>query len=501
MTTTFALDARAVSVRFPGVQALADVQLSLRPHRVHALVGENGAGKSTLVKVLTGAQQPDAGVLYVDGVEVNFDQPQDALKCGVTAVHQELTVFPDLSVLDNVMLGHEVAHRGVLRPTAQRDVAQQAMERVALHGVPLSMAAGGLSLANKQLLEIARALVRRSRVLILDEPSAVLSGDKLEALHAVVRDVAAEGVAVLYITHLLDEIHSLAQDITVLRDGRVVSSGTVQDYSTNQIIREMVGRDVDAIHPTPPQAREEVALRVEGLIPRGSGAPPVDLHVRRGEIVGIAGLVGAGRSRLLRTIAGVRARDAGSVHVHDRSLPDSLRQAVRAGVVLVPEERKRDGLILDMPVAANVTLTMLRAISKFSVLQAGAEGRLFRKAQTSLGIRASGPAQITKHLSGGNQQKVVLAKWLGVEPTVLLLDEPTRGVDVGAKAEIYSIINSLAAAGLSILIASSDLPEVMGVSHRVLVCRRSSIVGEVPGGTLDLDRAEEIMELATGAQQ
>jgi ABC-type sugar transport system ATPase subunit len=501
MNAATVLEARGVSKHFPGVQALADVDIALGPGRVHALLGENGAGKSTLVKILTGTQQPDAGLLRVGDSQVTFHSPRDALSQGVTAVQQELTILPDMTVLDNVMLGHESTSRGVLRPEEQRQLAQRALERVAMGELDLSMVARDLSLANKQLLEIARTLVRRSRVLILDEPSAVLSGDKLEALHAVVRQLAGDGVAVLYITHLLEEVHELAHDITVLRDGRVVSTGDVEDYTTERIIRDMVGRTVEAVFPPPHQARGDVLLRVRGLVPSGSDATPVDLDVRRGEIVGIAGLVGAGRTRLLRTIAGVRGREAGTVEVAGRQLADSLRQAVRAGIVLVPEERKRDGLVLDMPVAANVTLTALRSISRAGWLRPDAEAQSFVKAQQSLGIRASGPSQTTRQLSGGNQQKVVLAKWLRVSPTVLLLDEPTRGVDVGAKSEIYDIVSELAESGLSIIIASSELPEVMGLSHRVLVCRGGSVVGEVPGGSHDIERAEEIMHLATGARR
>lgn len=501
MSTSTVLEARAVSKHFPGVQALADVDIALRRARVHALLGENGAGKSTLVKVFTGTHQPDAGLLRVGNREVTFQSPRDALSHGVAAVQQELSVLPHMTVLDNVMLGHEATRRGVLRPDEQQHMARQALERVAMGRLDLSILAGELSLANQQLLEIARALVRRSQVLILDEPSAVLSGDKLEALHAVVRQLAEEGVAVLYITHRLDEIHELAHDVTVLRDGRVVSTGDVADYTTERIIRDMVGRTVEAFFPAPHSDLGDVVLRVRGLVPRGSCAAPVDLDVRRGEIVGVAGLVGAGRTRLLRTIAGVRGRETGSVEVAGRRLPDSLRQAVRSGIVLVPEERKRDGLVLDMPVASNVTLTALRSISRAGWLRPRAEAESFAKAQQSLGIRASGPGQTTRHLSGGNQQKVVLAKWLRVAPMVLLLDEPTRGVDVGAKSEIYDIISGLAASGLSIIIASSELPEVMGLAHRVLVCRGGSVVGEVPGGSQDFERAEEIMHLATGAQR
>jgi ABC-type sugar transport system ATPase subunit len=495
MSSQFALEARGVRKSFPGVRALSGVDIALAPGRVHALLGENGAGKSTLVKILTGGHQPDEGTLRMDGQEVAFASPRDAIARGVTPVYQELTVLPDMSVLDNVMLGHETARGGVLRTREQRATAASALERVALGGIDLDQPAGALSLANQQLIEIARALIRRSTVLILDEPSAVLSGDKLEALHDVVRSLAAAGTAVLYITHLLDEVEQLADDVTILRDGALVSSGPASEYSTARIIREMVGRTVESIYPELPTPGEEVVLTLDGILPRGRSAAPVSLDLRRGEIVGIAGLVGSGRTRLLSMVAGVRSH-AGTVKLRGRSIPASLRSRIRAGVVLVPEERKRDGLVLDLDVAANTTLPALRGVSRGGWLSRRLERAAFAEERTRLGIRASGPAQLARQLSGGNQQKVVLGKWLRTAPTVLLLDEPTRGVDVGAKSEIYDIIAELAAEGMSIIVASSELPEVIGISHRVLVCRGGSVVGEVAQSD---DSPEEIMHLAVGA--
>jgi ABC-type sugar transport system ATPase subunit len=357
------------------------------------------------------------------------------------------------------------------------------------------MIAGDLSLANQQLVEIARALVRKSSVLILDEPSAVLSGDKLDALHTVVRSIVAEGTAVVYITHLLDEVAALADDVTILRDGRLVSTGAASEYSLDRIVREMVGRQVETVFPDPVPHGEDVVLSIVDVVPRGADSRPVSLELRAGEIVGLAGIVGSGRSRLLKTLAGVRHRGAGTVAVGGRPLRSSLGATIDAGVVLVPEERKRDGLVLELPISQNTVLTSLGSVSTAGWVHPSREQAAFAEEQQRLSIRAFSGTQLAKQLSGGNQQKVVIAKWLRVGPRVLLLDEPTRGVDVGAKSEIYRIITELAAEGMAIIVASSELPEVIGLSHRVLVFRDGSVVGEV---ARDPGSSEQIMHLALG---
>ncbi|GGL33510.1 sugar ABC transporter ATP-binding protein [Phycicoccus endophyticus] len=490
-----ALGARGVTKSFPGVRALDDVTLACAPGRVHALLGENGAGKSTLVRILTGDESPDAGTVVVADRETRLGAPREALGLGIVPVYQELTVLPEMSVLDNVLLGQERSRRGLLDRGAQRELARAALARVSLEDLPLGTRTGELSLANQQLVEIARAIARRSSVLILDEPSAVLSGDKLQALHDVVRAIAAEGTAVVYITHLLEEVPALADDLTVLRDGKVVSSGPATDYTTDRIVREMVGRQVDQVFPDPAPPAGEVVLRVSDLVPVGSSAPPAHLEVRAGEIVGLAGLVGAGRSRFLRTLAGARGRSQGGVDVGGRRVRGSLTGAIAAGVALVPEERKRDGLVLDLTAAQNITLTDLRQVSSAGLVRTARENAAFDEERERLGIKASGPGQPTRQLSGGNQQKIAIAKWLRVSPRVLLLDEPTRGVDIGAKSEIYRIVRELAASGMAIVIASSELAEVIGLAHRVLVFRDGAVVGEVHR---DPDSAERIMHLALG---
>ena len=500
------LSATGLVKAFPGVRALDGAGLTCEAGRVHALIGENGAGKSTLVRILTGNQRPDAGELRLAGEPVRFTDPREALAAGVTAVYQELTVLPAMSVVDNVMLGQERSHRGRLDRSAERETAREALARVGLGDVDLDAPAESLSLANQQLVEIARALVRRSRLLILDEPTAVLAGDKLQAIFDVVRALAADGVAILYISHRLDEVTALADDVTVLRDGREVSSGPVADYSVARMVREMVGREVDTVFPAPPAHAEEVVLRVRGLVPAGGGGREVqdgdggglDLSVRAGESVALAGLLGSGRSRLLRTLAGANQRAAGTVEVEDRPVHADVRSAVAAGVVLVPEERKTEGLVLDFPVRANATLADLRSVAPRGWLQRDREREIFEEERERLGIRASGPEQRTWQLSGGNQQKVVLAKWLRTRPRVLLLDEPTRGVDVGAKTEIYATIRALAADGMAVVFVSSDLPEVIGLPHRVLVCRSGRVVGQLEGEQID---EEAVMHLALGTAE
>jgi ABC-type sugar transport system ATPase subunit len=494
------LEARGLTKSFPGVRALSGVDFTARAGRVHALLGENGAGKSTLVGILTGNQRADAGTLTVSGQARDFGSPREALDAGVMAVYQELTVLPAMSVLDNVMLGQELTTGGTVSTARQREVARAALARVGLADIDLGTPAGDYSLANQQLIEIARALVRKSGVVILDEPSAVLSGDKLDALHAVVRELAAAGTAVVYITHLLDEVQALADDVTVLRDGATVAEGVTAEFDTERIVREMVGRTVDAVFPEPGELRGDVVLKLSGVVPRSRTRrpAPLDLEVRAGEIVGVAGLVGSGRSRLLRTIAGAHPLTAGRIEVAGRPIGGSIRRALRAGVVLVPEERKTEGLVLDLTVSENTTLAVLGRISRVGWIRRAAQRMRWSSQQARLGIRSSGPDQETRLLSGGNQQKVVIAKWLELGPKLLVLDEPTRGVDVGAKAEIYQIVTELAAQGLAVVVASSELIEVLGLSHRVLVAREGSIVGELPGG---LGNEEEVMHLAMGTNR
>jgi ABC-type sugar transport system ATPase subunit len=491
------LEARGLVKEFPGVRALDGASIACAAGQVHALVGENGAGKSTMVRILTGNEPADAGEVLLDGEPVHFGGPRAALAAGVTAVYQELTVLPAMSVLDNVLLGQERTRRGALDNRERRRVAREALGRVGLGDIDLGKRAEDLSLASRQLIEIARALARETRVLILDEPTAVLAGEALEAIHRVVRAVAADGIAVIYISHLLEEVRDLADQVTVLRDGADVSTGPIAAYDVPKMVREMVGRDVDSVFPDPEPHGSEVVMAVTDLRPRGNDGPGLDFQLHAGEIVGLAGLLGSGRTRLLRTFAGDGARGSGKIAVGGREVRASLRAAIDAGVVLVPEERKAEGLALGLPVRANVTLADIRGIARGGWLDRRLEKQAYEEERERLGIRAAGPEQLTGQLSGGNQQKVVLAKWLRTRPKVLLLDEPTRGIDVGAKAEIYALIRELAAQGMAVVFASSDLTEVVGLSQRVLVCRDGQVVGELARENVD---PEAIMHIAFGTE-
>src|SRR5829696_7040399 len=460
-----------------------------------------GAGDTVLearglVKAYPGVRALDEGELRIDGEAVRLADPRQGLAAGIRAVYQELTVMPAMSVLDNVMLGQERSRRGRLDRAAQRELARGALERVGLGALDLETPAEDLTLANQQLVEIARALVRETRVLILDEPTAVLAGEKLEAIFDAVRVLKEHGVAVVYISHRLEEIEALADDVSVLRDGRLVSTGPAGEYDVARLVREMVGRDVDTVFPEPDPPARDVALRVRGLVPAGrDDGAGLDLEVGKGEIVAVAGMLGSGRSRLLRSLAGVDRRVAGEVLVEDRRVGPSVRDAVRAGLVFVPEERKTEGLVLPLSVRANTTLADLAAIAPRGWVSPARERAAFEQERERLSIRASSPDQGTWQLSGGNQQKVVLAKWLRTRPRVLLLDEPTRGIDVGAKTEIYALMRALAEEGLAVVFASSDLPEVTGLAHRVLVCRDGEVVGQLEGDDI---HEEQVMHLALG---
>lgn len=498
MKNEAALAARGITKIFPGARALHDVDLACRPGRVHALLGENGAGKSTLVRVLTGGLQPDQGTLTMADEQVTFLTPRDAAAQGVAAVYQELSVLPHMSVAHNILLGQERTTFGFIRPRDERDQVDQALGRVGLDGVDPSRPAGELSLASRQLIEIARACLRRSKVLVLDEPTAVLAGAELDRLFSIIRSLTADGVAVVFISHRLGEVSAISDDVTVLRDGALVSSAPIATYDEGRMVRDMVGRDVDTIFPDLDPPKDQVILTVLADVhgDGGSSVPLPNLQLRAGEIVALAGLLGSGRSRLLRALAGVREA-VGSVAVNDARVGNGVKGAIRSGIALVPEERKSEGLVLNLPVRANITLADLRTVSRHGLMSTSAEDRAYTASRSMLGIRAAGGDQATVELSGGNQQKVVLAKWLRTAPRVLLLDEPTRGIDVGARSEIYTLIADLASQGMAVLFASSDLPEVIGLAHRVLVCWEGSVVGELTG--VDITD-ENIMRLAMGSK-
>ncbi|HEX8008900.1 MAG TPA: sugar ABC transporter ATP-binding protein, partial [Trebonia sp.] len=404
------LHARAITKTFPGVRALRGVDIACLPGSVHALVGENGAGKSTLVSIITGTQQPDTGEMEWRGQRFAPRSPADSLAAGIAAVYQELTVLPQLSVADNILLGQEMTRRaGILDRKAGRERVRQILAELGVTGIDPAAEAGTLSLAQQQLVEIARALTRNARLLILDEPSAVLAGRELENLFGVVRGLTAKGVSVLYISHRLGEISELADQVTVLRDGTLVSAGPASGYDTSRIIRDMVGRDVSLASHQGGKPQERVVLRVRNLRLPGTEPGGVSLDVRAGEVVGLGGLIGSGRSRVLRALVGLAPSHGGAVIVNEQPLRRlSLRASARRGLALVPEDRKTEGLVLDLPAAANISLPLLRRVSRLGLVRRKAEHDIAVESIRRLRIKASHPWQVTRELSGGTQQKVVL---------------------------------------------------------------------------------------------
>ncbi len=472
--------ARGIHKHFGGIKALDDVSLEVLPAEVHALVGENGAGKSTLVKILTGAESPDAGAVTILGESVNPLSPEKARELGIGAVYQEPSLVPFLTVLENMFLGRELRHApGVLKRNAMRRQAREALDRVGV-SVALGRDVSALSVAERQLVEIARALVLNARVLIFDEPSAILSGPELERVFSVIQDLRASGLGILYISHRLAEIFRLADRATVLKDGRVVATRAIEGLTTDELIRLMVGRDIGQRPPRKPPAKR-VVLEARGLELRPD-AKPVSFELRAGEVLGVAGLVGSSRSRLASVLGGVRRAHSGTVLRN--GCPVRIRRprdAVRAGIVVIPEDRKREGLILEHTIRSNVGLPSLAEISRAGILRPTDERRLAEETIRQFGVRPPRPELQARNLSGGNQQKVALGKWLVRKPSpeVVVLDEPTRGVDVGAKFEIYRLIDELVEGGAGVLLISSELPEVIAMSDRILVMSSGEIVGQL----------------------
>ena len=474
---------------FPGVRALDGVDLDVRAGEVHCLLGQNGAGKSTLIKVLSGFHQPDAGTIAWDGDTTSFSSPAKAIEHGVATIYQELDLVPHLDVTENVFLGHEVSRAGFTQRGQARTLVRDLLARLGHSEIPPTRIVGELPPAKQQVVSMARALSRNTRLLVLDEPSAVLDQEGVANLFRVIRGLTAEGVAIVYISHRLEEIREIGDRITVLKDGRTVATGlAVADTPTSELITLMTGRSIEYVFPSRPKSdhtRGEVVLDVQDLGLAGVFAG-IDLKVHAGEIVGLAGLVGAGRSEIIETIYGARKASTGTVTVDgSRIRRGSVTSSVRAGMGLAPEERKSQGLLLHEAVYSNITVSSMARFSRLGFLDRGAERSRATELTTSLDVRPSGVGRAVRTLSGGNQQKVVLARWLMRECRVLLLDEPTRGVDVGARSEIYQLIRSLADRGVAVVVVSSEIEEVLGLADRVLVVREGVVVHESAATSID----------------
>jgi rhamnose transport system ATP-binding protein len=474
-----ALAARGVSRRFGRVQALKDVAVALRAGEVHAIVGENGAGKSTLAAIFGGALTPDEGTIELRGEPRRFAAPADALAAGVGIVYQELSLVPDLSVADNVMLAIQPRRGLLIDRRAHRARVRQLLERVGAPPLRVDRPIRELSVAQRQLVEVAKVLAREPLAVIFDEPTAVLPAGDTEYLLALVRRLADDGVAVGYISHRLPEVGQIADEITVLRDGAVVWTQPMRSVTLDQVVAAMVGRSIDEAFPErATTARTEPMLEVKGVQLPGTDPEGISFTCRRSEILGIAGLVGSGRSRIARYLVGLEGEHHGEVLVDGRRYhPRSPRQAIRRGVMLVPEDRKGLGLILGLGVDRNIALPSLGRLQRWGFVDPRNERRLADGVVSDLDIRVADVTAPAQNLSGGNQQKVVVGKWLARGPTLLILDEPLRGIDVNAKSEIHRILRKLADEGLSIILISSELPEVLGLSDRVMVMRNGRIAG------------------------
>ncbi len=483
----------AIGKSFPGVQALGDVYFDVRAGEVHALLGENGAGKSTLIKIMSGVYQPDAGTIRVDGQEVRFNDPHDAQGAGIATIYQELLLFPELTVAENIFMGHAPRTSwGALDWRAMRDQAHEFLASLDIHDLDVSAIVGSLTVGNRQRVEIAKALSHDARVLIMDEPTAALTEHDVKRLFHIVGLLRERGVGVVYISHRLEEIFVLADRVTVLRDGEYVATKPVAETDNEDLIGMMVGRKIENLFPKLDAELGDPVLEVDHL----TCAPTtydVSLQVRAGEIVGLAGLVGSGRSELAQVVFGITPAQSGEIRIGGNPVRiSSPGEAKALGIAYVPEDRGTQGLVRPMTLSENVSMAVLGRVSKGPFIDPGAERALAQDSIAKFSIRASGAAQMVNKLSGGNQQKVVLGKWLAAEPRVLIMDEPTRGIDVGAKSELHRLMSELAQAGLAILMISSELPEVMGMSDRILVMRQGRLVAE-------FSREEATQEAIAGA--
>jgi ribose transport system ATP-binding protein len=492
------LTVRGVTKSFPGVRALKGVDLTVWPGEVHALVGENGAGKSTLMKILAGAQRPDGGEITLDGKPVHFHTPHQARAAGIGIIYQELTIAHNLTVAGNVFLGSEETKLGFLTDApAMIEHTQQVLDRLGAR-FKAAQQAVHLSIAEQQQVEIARALFYKSRILVMDEPTTALSDRETERLFGVVKQLRSEGMAIIYISHRMAEIYELSDRLSVFRDGEYIGELTRPEFSSDRIIEMMVGRKIEDLYPEKTSAPGEVVLRVKNMSDK-EWVKNASLELRAGEVLGLAGLVGAGRTELARLIFGADPKVSGEVYLNGK-LVDIKHpiDAVKAGIGYVPEDRKLAGVFLQMSCRDNIAMNIFGRSAKAGIIDFGdvnerskAQAKSLRLRAASLWVRAGG-------LSGGNQQKLLLARWLEINPKVLILDEPTRGVDIGAKAEIYSVIQQLASKGMAVIFISSELPEIIGVCKRVIVMREGVVMGELGGDTGIEVTQQNIMKFATG---
>lgn len=491
------IELKNIHKAFGSNEVLKGVNLTLKSGEVHALMGENGAGKSTLMNILTGIHKQDKGQIFVDGQEVSFKNPLEAEAHGIAFIHQELNIWPNLSILENLFMMHSVTNgMGVLDFKAMRKLAEEKCREIEIE-LPLDMEAGECSVGQQQMTEIVRNLLVDAKVVIMDEPTAALTERETEKLFEVMRSLKKRGVAMVYISHRMEEVTANCDTITVMRDGVSVATKSVKEYGMEQIIRDMVGRSITEFYPDRRNKPAEVILEVKSFNQTGVFRD-VSFNLRKGEILGVAGLMGAGRTEIMRAIFGVDPHESGELVFKGEPLKITKPEdAIKAGMAFVTENRKTEGLILDFSILRNIALPSVDTFAKNSVINFGKLSGFADEMAKKLGVKAHSLELEAGALSGGNQQKVVIAKWVGMNPDVIIMDEPTRGIDVGAKRDIYELMNELTASGVSIIMVSSELPEVLGMSDRILVVHEGRIAGELLRDEAD---QEKIMTLATGGK-
>lgn len=493
------IEMAGISKAFSGNVVLRDVQFSLAEGEIHALMGENGAGKSTLMKILSGIYTRDTGEVKVDGVAVNFQSPKEAEKLGITVIHQELNILPHLSVAENLFLGKEktVGRTGILKTREMNKEATEILAKLGLN-VDVRVPAGSLSVGKQQIIEIAKAINSNAKYIIMDEPTAALTDREIETLFETVRELKAKGISFVYISHRMEEIFSICDRITILRDGEYVGVREIPKTNFDEIVHMMVGRELGERFPTRTCEIGDAQLEVKNLSCKGRFSN-MNFEVRKGEVLAVAGLMGAGRTEVAQAIFGAHSKLSGDIFIEGKKVSiKSPIQAMKHGIAFVTEDRKTEGLVLDFSIKENMFLTSLDLVSKAGIIQSKIENEETEKYIKQLKVRCANGEQAVGSLSGGNQQKVVIAKWLSTKPKVLILDEPTRGVDIGAKKEIYTIVNSLAEQGVAILMISSELPEVIGMADRVLVMHEGKQTAILQKDELT---QETIMHYATGGEK
>ena len=493
---------KGINKSFAGNPVLKNAQFELADGEIHALVGENGAGKSTLMKILTGVYTRDGGEVLVDGRPVNFTHPKEAEAAGIVFIYQEINAMPDLSVTENMFIGREIRKRfGVIDKVKMEQQAEEVLQRLGVR-IRVKKPMGELSIGQQQMIEVAKALMVDAKVIIMDEPTAAMTLEETRTLFRILGDLKKKGVSVIYISHRMEEIFEICDCVTVLRDGQFIGTRRIGETDMNSLIRMMIGREIGERFPARNCTVGDTVLEVEDFT-RAGAFSGVSFSIRAGEVLGVSGLMGAGRTEIMQAIFGYLPHDSGKIRVLGKEVDiRSPRQAKKLGIGFITEDRKTEGLMLEDSIQKNVGLPNLSQISRHGVLDSKKDDEMVRNAIHDLSIRCSGPAEACENLSGGNQQKVVFAKWIFIDPKILILDEPTRGVDVGAKKEIYSIINRLAEKGVAVIMVSSELPEILGMSDRVMVVHEGEVAGildNLNGGGQKATQ-ENVMILATGGK-